>query len=192
MLNSRLGQYGVTLVELMVVIVVLGIMIAFAVPSYRDWIQNQQTRAAAESILNGMQFTRNTAVGNNTTARFELCRLTSSNWEVMVAASAPASAPVADAICGVGATNEFRVQERNGLEGSRNVVVTTVPGGATTVTFNSLGRVTANADSSVPITSVTINTPTGSRSLQVNVGGGGNVRMCDPASSLAITDPRHC
>lgn len=192
-------QRGVSLIELMVAIVIIGLLTSLAIPSYQGWIQNQQIRAAAESILNGMQMARSEAVKSNGRARFVLCGLPASSWEMRVASATAAANATASPVCGTTVpAGEIRVQERSGQEGSRLAQVA-VNGGAigvntiTTVTFNSFGRVvTPNADGSAPITQVIVTTPTGTRPLQVTVGTGGNIRMCDPSPLLSATDPRHC
>jgi type IV fimbrial biogenesis protein FimT len=191
MLNLRHTQHGVTLIELMIGLVIFGILFTMGVPAYSGWIQNQQIRTAAESMLNGIQMTRSEAVKNNAPARFVLCDAVSS-WQVLAVTSTAAAAPAADTICGAGAANEIRVQDRTGLEGSKQAQVAVTPSGATTVTFNSLGRVVTNADASASIIQIDVSTPTGTRPLRITVGTGGNTKMCDPSPLLATNDPRHC
>lgn len=191
---TRGKQRGVSLIELIVGIIIVSTLFALAANNYRGWVQNQQIRTAAESILNGIQVTRSEAVKNNERARFVLCSLPASTWEVL-AVSATAAAPAASLACGAGssaAAGEVRVQERSGQEGSRSAQVAVTPNGATTVTFNSFGRVVANADGSTSITQVDVSTSTGDRPLRITVGAGGNTRMCDPSPQLPATDPRHC
>lgn len=192
------------MVELVVTVLIVSILFAVGVPSYSGWMQNQQIRAGAESILNGIQVARSEAVKNDSPARFVLCSGSnplSASWEVLVA-SAPAAAPPVSLACGANsnaAAGEIRVQERSGQEGSRFAQVTDlVVAGATTVTYNSLGRVVANTDGTASLTSISVTTPAttalpnGGRKLQINVGIAGNPRMCDPSPELAATDPRHC
>lgn len=192
---SKGKQRGFTLIELMVGIVIVSLLFALAANSYRGWIQNQQIRTAAESILNGMQVTRSEAVKNNGRARFVLCGLVSSSWEVLAASAASVAAPAASVACGAGsdaAAGEIRIQERSGQEGSRLAQVAVTPNGATTVTFNGFGRVVANADGSASITQIDVSNPNGDRPLRITLGAGGNTRMCDPSALLAATDPRRC
>lgn len=205
---TKSKQRGVSLIELMVGIIIVSLLFALAATNYSGWIQNQQIRTAAESILNGIQVTRSEAVKNNAQVRFVLCGLPASSWEVL-AASAPAAAPAASLACGAGsnaAAGEIRVQERSGQEGSRlaQVFATSqlvpipvppillTPDGSTTITFNSFGRVVANADGSASIQRIEVATPAGDRPLGITVGAAGNTRMCDPSPLLAATDPRHC
>lgn len=171
------AQKGVTLIELMIGLTILGILVMAALPSYTAWIQNTQIRTATESVLNGMQLARAEAVRRNTNVR--LVFGAASSWTVSVPG-----------------TGE-QIQARTSGEGSQNVTVTRTPAATTTITFNSLGRVVANADASASITQVDLDVPptilaaSASRELRIVVSAGGNVRMCDPNVTDA-TDPRKC
>lgn len=165
-------QAGLTLIELMVAVLIVSILMAVGAGGYSRWTQNQQIRVAAESILNGMQLARGEAVKRNGNVRFVLGNL--SSWTITEAAG--------------GNT----VQARSSAEGSSNVTVTATPGGASTVTFSALGRVTTNADGSAALTQVDLANATGDRPLRITISSGGNVRMCDPSPKLAAGDPRAC
>lgn len=160
----------------MIGLVILGILLMVGLPSYSAWIQNTQIRTAAESISNGMQLARAEAVRRNTNV--QLAFGAASSWTVSVPGGA-------------------QIQTRTGDEGSKNVTVTMTPAGATTVTFNALGRVVANADASASITQVDVKVPVAilsdaqRRDLTIQVNAGGNVRMCDPKVTDA-SDPRKC
>lgn len=175
-------QKGVTLIELVIGIAIVGILMAVGLPSYATWIQNTKIRTASESILNGMQLARAEAVRRN--ANVQLAFGTASSWTISIPATAPA-------------TGE-QIQARSAAEGSSNVTVAMTPAGATTITFNSLGRVVANLDASDRITAVDVSVPTSvlpaasARELRIVIGAGGNVRMCDPDSGVATSDPRKC
>ncbi len=185
---------GFSLIEVMVALVIVSLLFALAATSYSGWMQNQQIRNAAESVLNGIQVARSEAVKGNVRVRFVLCGLPSSSWEVLAAAPA-AAAPAASLACGAGsnaAAGEIRVQERSAQEGSRLAQITVTPNGAATVTFGGAGRVEVNADGSARITQIDVSTPTGDRPLRITLGAAGNTRMCDPSPQLPATDPRHC
>lgn len=208
-------QFGFSIIELLVGIVIVGILLSVASTSYDGWIQNQQIRTATDSILNGLQVARSEAVKNNTNVRFILCGVVNPNpnssWDILAITTLPASAPAASPSCPGAApqpaANEVRVQDRNAGEGSSRALVTVTPlavgGAVNTITFNGLGRVVPNADLSVTLTRVDVclrlpcpivGAKPADREkehpLAITQGAGGSVRMCDPAAN--ITDPRRC
>jgi type IV fimbrial biogenesis protein FimT len=163
-----------TLIEIMMSLAVMGILMMVGMPSFNSWLANTQIRTGADGILNGIQLARGEAVRRNTNVTFTLG--TNTGWTVTELK-----------------TNSV-VQVRPEAEGSRDARVTVTPTAATTITFSGYGRVTSNADASLPITQIDITsaTLTGSdaRNLRIVLGSGGNVRMCDPA--VASGDPRAC
>ena len=172
---TRAKIRGLTLIELMIGIVIVGLLLAFALPSYTTWLHNSQIRTAAESILNGMQLARAEAVRQNTNVQFVLTALPMSDWTVSVVTS-----PVPP------------IQTRSSAEGSATARVAASPTGATKITFNSLGRVVVptNPDGSTTLTEadVTSTVVGATRHLKVRVSGGG-MRMCDPDPGLAAATP---
>lgn len=172
-LSRKSGCQGVTLIELMIAIAILGVLIALALPNYAIWIQNTQIRTAAESLLNGLQKARVEAARRNTNVEFALGPGT--GWSVTVP--------------GTGENIETRLAG----DGSANITTTLTAG--TKVTFNALGRVTANQDLSASLQRVVLDSNVinvnDSRELQIDVGLGGIIRMCDPKVSDS-GDPRKC
>ncbi len=200
---------GMTLIEVMVAIVIFGILMALGSGSFMAWMQNQQTRTAAESILNGLQVARGEAVLRNSPVIFVMCDLSAgskgSSWDVL-AASAPAAATACSAAPAASPTGWERVQTRTALEGSANAQASASAVGANAVAFNGLGRVTTlptiGAVTVPPavnaltqgLTTVNVNNPKGDRpaGLNITISAAGSVRLCDPATTLSPNDPRHC
>lgn len=173
---NRRHASGFTLIELMIGIAIVGILIMVGLPTFGIWIQNLQVRTGAEGVLNGLQVARTEAVRRNVNVQFTLAALPQTGWTVTIPG-----------------TGEI-IQNRSGQEGSANAIVTVTPGGASTVTFNGLGRVVGNADATASITQLDVDSSTlsaaDSRELRIVVGGGGNIRMCEPM--VAAGDPRAC
>ena len=176
---------GFTIVELVAVLAVMALLLFVGVPSFGDFLQNQQVRVAGDAILSGLQVARAEAMRRNVSVQVAV-NVPATGWTVSESAS---GAPI---------------QSRTHEEGSRNAIVGTTPGGATTITFTPLGGVdTSNADGSVPVQQFDINfdkpgaicqtptSPVGVRCLRILVSGGGSTRMCDPTVTDA-TDPRFC
>ena len=174
------GQEGMTLIEIMISLTVLGILILMGLPSFGEFLQNQQLRAATEALMNGMQVARGEAIKRNLAVQVSVGPGT--GWTVTEAVTA------------------LPIQARSKDEGSPNAVVALTPAGATKVTFTPLGGVTANLDGSATITQLDITNPAGGacqstgpmRCLRVTISGGGSLKMCDPNPGIATTDPRHC
>lgn len=175
----RAAQRGISLIEIMVAVAIIGVMFALGMPAYSTWIQNTQIRTAAEAVLNGLQTAKNEAIQRNATVQFQLTDATGTSWKVNLA-SDPDGTPM---------------RSRMAEEGSPNATVTFTPAGANTVTFSSLGRVVPNVDASPSLTQVDINNTTiavvaDRRNLRILIPAGGAIRLCDP--KVAAGDPRTC
>jgi type IV fimbrial biogenesis protein FimT len=182
-------QRGVSLVEVMIGLVIVGILLVAGVPNFSTFLQNSQIRNAAEAIQNGLTLARVEAVRRNTNVQFIL-DTASYAWSVQCEAPS-ASCP------GTG-FDPSSIQTRPAAEGSTNATVAVAPATATTLSFNGLGKVTAatlaaGATATFGVTNSTGGAcaPTGPmRCLNVVVTPGGQIRMCDPA--LTSTDPQAC
>jgi type IV fimbrial biogenesis protein FimT len=174
MLIRSHSQRGVTLIELLIGLALIGILTMMAVPAFQHWLQNMQIRNAAEAALNGMQLARAEAVRRN--IKVQLVMASGASWTVSTVATAE------------------MIQQR-AVEGSRNAAVTILPAGATTITFNGLGWVEdTNNDGSAPIAQVNVTSGllagTEIRPLRVVVSTAGATKMCDPA--VVSPDTRVC
>lgn len=185
---------GISLIESMITIAILGILVALAMPMVGDWLMNARLRNAAESIQNGLQMARTEAVRCNVPVEFVLDAAYDSSWTIRFAYAALPT-PCRNAIP---AAQWPTVQSRPAEEGSRNAVVVPTPANATTVTFDGLGRrVAANADASAVLTRVCVDlqpatlAASRTRDLELNIEAGGGVRMCDPKVS-DVNDTRFC
>lgn len=199
MLTPHRAQSGMTLIELAIGLVIVGILMAAAMPGFRSWIQNTQVRTAAESVQNGLQLARAEAVRRNAPVRFDLTDATGLIlWNVgcvTVTTDCPATIQQqltaegsASARVGVDTTTPPTPVPANHY-GTALVAGAGLPAG---VTFDGLGRV-PNANVGVDITraDLTSAVDANARRLVVVVGAGGLIRLCDPALSLA-SQPQGC
>ncbi|HQZ46764.1 MAG TPA: GspH/FimT family pseudopilin [Usitatibacteraceae bacterium] len=175
----RAAQSGMSLIEILVAIAIVGILFALGMPSYGTWIQNTQIRTAAESILAGLQVAKNEAIRRNAPMQFKLDAGTTTQWRVN---------PFID-------PDGTPIQSRAAEEGSPNATITLTPADANTVTFSALGRVIPNADASPSLTRVDVDNPqiavvADRRNLALLLPPGGSIRLCDPKAPA--NDPRTC
>lgn len=184
------SQRGVTIVETVVVMTIVAILFSQAVPLFSSWIGNAQTRTAAESILNGMQLARGEAIRRNRMVQVSLTAGTLPSWTVGCAN------PIDNATPGIDDAGDCLavIRARPSAESSDQPQLAVLPADANTVTFDSLGRVTANVDGTATPTTIDVANPgvtaAERRVLRLVMGAAGDVRMCDPA--LAAGDPRGC
>ena len=185
MLKQHRPSLGFTMVEILITIAVFGILVMLAMPSFGEWLQNQQLRAGAEASLNGLQVARAEAIRRNLNVQIVFGPGT--GWTVQEVTSLNPFT--------LGAVVQSRAQE----EGSPNAALAATPGGATTVTFTPLGAtLTTNGDGSARVTRLDITNAKGGscqpagpmRCLALLIQGGGSIKMCDP--QVALPDARGC
>ncbi len=202
MLNAPTPQRGVTLIELVVVFVVMGLLVVAAGPSISAWISNTYVRNTAQSIYAGLNRARAEAVRTNRSVRFSLvgspldptvldnnCVLSSAGASWVVSLADPTTKCAADPDPVVA---PMIIDKAARGSGALRVTVAAVDKdgvAANTVTFNSFGRVSDVA----PIATIAVDNDVLSgdyRRLQVLVGAGGVIRVCDV--NAGATDPRKC
>lgn len=189
------AERGVTLVEALITISILGILLAMSLPGLQNWLLNARIRTASEETLAGLQLARGEAVRRNCSTEFVLntvAPVTGAGWTVQTTAGCPGGVSV--------------IQTRQPNEGTAGVTVTPFPAGASQLTFDGLGRLmqttspplkAVNINGSDAVTRVdidlesTILAPGDTRDLRINIQVNGQMRLCDPNVSVA-TDSRYC
>ena len=79
-LNRFQNQSGVTFIELMISIAVLGVLVAIAAPYYGDYVERQRWVGATEAIYGQFQQAKRAALSNNTQIYVNAVSTASTNW----------------------------------------------------------------------------------------------------------------
>lgn len=189
-------QHGLTLIEVVVTIAIMGLLLAASMPSVGVWLANQRIRNTASSIATGMQYAQSEAVRRNRPVSFWLvsttstssmdnsCALSASSgsWVVTLGSTSPAGK------CAAGSSTK-QLKATLAADGGGNVTLSAVNGSsaANQITFNGFGQIT----NATPILQVNVSGSSGTLALRVAVNSGGQVKVCDPAITTA-TDTRYC
>ncbi|XLZ70308.1 GspH/FimT family pseudopilin [Massilia sp. SR12] len=192
-------QAGLGLIELMVGVSIMAILLAAGTPSFLRWMQDAQNRAAAESVLNGLQLARMESLRRNAQVNFKL-----TDKDGKVAWSVGCKVPNADCPAEIQVRQPREGGEAPRLGVNKDVLAQPVapghfdaaiaPGAGLLdgVTFNYLGQA-PGAGNGNDVTRIDISNPNvaQARRYVIVISAGGQVRMCDPALALAA-DPQGC
>jgi type IV fimbrial biogenesis protein FimT len=80
---------GFTLIELMTAIAVLGVLFAFAIPSFRELTRSNRTTAAQNDLVTALTYTRSEAVRRGTPV--SICRTPSNSTTCLTGGTSPFS-----------------------------------------------------------------------------------------------------
>lgn len=174
MCNNK--QRGIGVIEIVVCLAVLGILILRGLQPLVVWLQNQQLRRSSDDMVDGVLIAHGEAIHRNLPV--EISFGPGTGWTVREVTS--------------GAV----IQTQEGLPDAALRALNGVP--ATTVTFDSLGGVAANADGSPPVTKIDVTHPAAGacqpsgalRCLRLTISAEGRPRVCDPLATSR--DPRRC
>jgi type IV fimbrial biogenesis protein FimT len=198
-------QRGFSIIEIAVTLVVMGMVLASAVPGISSWLRNAKLRNQAESLQAGLQTARNEALRRNRAISFYLvnqpsgmsltndCAVSASGTSWVVSVRDPGGAcAAAPTLSSSTSTNPLIVSTHLGADGATGVAVsgvdTDLSTSASRVTFDALGR---RVSGIVRITVDYASSQTNDRPLRVDIGTTGNVRTCDTSISNT-SDPRRC
>jgi type IV fimbrial biogenesis protein FimT len=205
-------QAGISMIEIMVSIVIVGILAAIGIPSLSTWMLNTQVKATGESLLSALQLARAEAIRQN--LRSEIIFNDSNglaSWTVITdSSSVPSTFPVANTIESGGvaeAGKNARIGVSSAALSGQNYATAIAAGTAMNtnpkpgIVFDAFGRVATDASANAQVTRVTridvtgLNDVAGSaeanyRRRVVTITDSGLSKLCRP--SLPASDPQGC
>ena len=151
---------GFTTVELMVVIAIIAVLTAIAVPSMRNMIETQRVKTASFNVFSGMTLARSEAVKRNTTVTVTP---TGGNW-----------------------ASGWTITDSNGnVVGKEDAFTQITVNGPATVAFNSMGRLGGGATGFQVCTTELANTSWRCVTLDLSGRPVSSVGVCPAAYGVA-------
>ncbi len=194
-LGGQHVQRGMSMIEILIGIAIIGVLAAVALPAIGDMMRNIRIRNGAEAVLNGLQFARAEAVKQNRVVAFQLTDASNANYRVcvwdMATNDCSATLPDLKTFSSGDGSSRVRVAADTSSAAPYNVMAAGagVPG---RVGFSGFGRLT---NPGTDLQRVDVFDPTVSaaeqRRMVILISTGGQVRLCDPAVALA-SNPRGC
>ena len=181
---------GFTLLELMIVLAILAIGVALAVPSYSDVMQRRETTSQAEELVTFVSFAQSEAVKYNEMISVHVTYTDKDNWCIGAnEGSAPCDCNEINAdaenfcsLSGVAKILRSSAQTKSSM---------TAASTDRTLVFDPIRGTMAVADLGTQH-GLTLETDNGRWSLQVDVGATGRTRICNPDSDKAIPGYQSC
>jgi type IV fimbrial biogenesis protein FimT len=199
---------GFTMIEMAVTMTIFAILVTVGVPSMSMWIRNNKVRTVSDSLQTGLRLAQAESLRRSRQVVFALTDTPNAR---PVAAAADAKSWAIFSVPSMTDGSEQPEFIQSGVLSNLSSNVQVISNGTAAICFNSVGRLTNNASASVvlitggatcsqptavapaiPMQKFNISVPGGDRPLQVNLGLGGQVHMCDPGVPLTDTHPEGC
>jgi type IV fimbrial biogenesis protein FimT len=189
---------GVTLIELMIGLAILGLLITMGMPSMGAWLANSRVRSAAEGLQVGLTLARSEAMRRNQNVEFLITNDTVDLGSVPTVTASATGIHWLVRFMDPATAAYSMVQTKSGYEGSGQAegeaARVRVAASAPQIVFRGMGGTqglgaTATFDFSNPGAGAchTTATPSPIRCLRVQVSVGGQVRLCDPTTMAPDT-----
>jgi len=181
---------GFTLLELMIVLVIVAIGVALAVPSYQDVMERRETTAQAEDLVAFVSFAQSEAVKYNEMISVHLTYTDANNWciganEGMAPCDCTETDTTAANYCSLsGVAKILRSSEKTKSS-------MTAPSPDRTLVFDPVRGTMAVADLGTNH-GVTLESDNGNWSLQMDIGATGRIQICNPDSTKAVPGYQAC
>lgn len=198
-LLSSMRQQGINLIEVMVTIAIASVIFLLSMSSFQTMMAGTRTKAAAESIMNGLRFAKSEAIKRNAPMRFQLVSTLANNcvystnsalW--VVTQTDQLATGDAESNCGKSssdATNPIALKS----PGGDFPTVQVDSNGASIVTFNTLGLVLPNMGGADSLTQIDVtSTVADATPWRVIISSGGSLKLCNAGDEIAAGSPLKC
>jgi type IV fimbrial biogenesis protein FimT len=197
---------GFTMIEMIVTMTVFAILVALGIPTMSTWIRNNKVRTVTDSLQTGLRLAQAESLRRSRQVVFALTNSTTPTAIPLPAVANGLSWAIYTVPSMAGEPIAFI---ESGVLSNASANVTVNSNGVAAVCFNAIGRLVNNANASVtavtgganciqpiagapPVQQFNISTPGADRPLQINLGLGGQVHMCDPNVALSAAYPEGC
>lgn len=199
---------GFTMIEMAVTMTIFAILVTLGIPAMTTWIRNNKVRTVTDSLQTGLRLAQAESLRRSRQVVFSLTNSTTP-LVLPLPAVANGSSWVIYTVPSMTDGSEVPALIESGVMSNVSANVTINSNGVAAVCFNSVGRLVANASANLtavtggancvqptagvpPVQQFSITTLGADRPLQVNLGLGGQVHMCDPNVALSATHPEGC
>jgi type IV fimbrial biogenesis protein FimT len=199
---------GFTMIEMAVTMTIFAILVALGIPTMSTWIKNNKVRGVTDSLQTGLRLAQAESLRRSRQVVFALTNSTTPT-AIPLPAVANGTSWAIWTVPSMTDGSEAPTFIQSGVLSNASANVTINSNGVSTVCFNSMGRLVNNASANVtlitggdncvqptagvpPVQQFIVNTPGADRPLQVNLGLGGQVHMCDPNVAISDAHPEGC
>jgi type IV fimbrial biogenesis protein FimT len=200
---------GFTMIEMAVTMTIFAILVTLGVPAMTTWIRNNKVRTVTDSLQTGLRLAQAESLRRSRQVVFALTNSTTPSTALPLPAVAGGLSWAIWTVPSMTDGSEPLAFIQSGvLSNASSQVTITTTNNISTVCFNSMGRLVNNASANViaitggdtcqqppgspAVLQFNITVPGADRPLQVNLGLGGQVHMCDPNVGISNAHPEGC